>query len=211
MGGCHLIPASDAGLVGQASTTTLARPSATTVPNTPIPVPTRPGRATRDRVKAHPAVAATSSTPALPETLTLPRLGISMPVVPTRLNGDGQMRMPDRPSTIGWYSYGPAPGSAAGSAGLAGHVDSREYGVGPLQWLSQARVGDRVVVDTTRGRQTFVVEQVELLAKQGLNHDALFERTGPARLRVVTCGGAYRPTRGGYQDNVVVSARRRRS
>ena len=31
---------------------------------------------------------------------------------------------------------------------------------------------------------------------------------GAPRLHLVTCGGPYLPDRGGYQDNVVVSAQR---
>ncbi len=214
IGGLQLLtlPAADfagGSLVEQSQSSALASPlpSPTSRSSSTGATPARP--AVRVAVKARPATAERMRDPDTPEHLTLTRLGLSMPIVPTQLNARGQMRMPDRPSTIGWYSYGPVPGAAAGSAVLAGHVDTREYGIGPLAGLAEAKVGDRLVVDGAKGRQTFVVERVQLLAKQGLDYDTLFRRDGPGRLRVVTCGGAYRPDRGGYQDNVVVTAARR--
>ena len=44
---------------------------------------------------------------------------------------DGQMALPPDPRTIGWYRYGAGPGDRVGSVVLGGHLDSREYGVGP--------------------------------------------------------------------------------
>ena len=35
---------------------------------------------------------------------------------------------------------------------------------------------------------------------------SLFARTGPGRLQIVTCGGSYLPDKGGYQENIVVTA-----
>ena len=205
VGGSHLITTPEAALVEQTSVGALAEPSASAT-TAADPVNLQTPHRSQGRVTARPATPPPSTKRAVPTRLLLPRLGVSMPVEATRLNPQGQMRMPDRPGTIGWYAYGPAPGSGAGSAVLAGHVDSRQYGVGPLVKLSQSKVGDRVVVESARGQQTFVVEHVQLLAKHGLDDAALFARTGPSRLRVVTCGGAYLPEHGGYQDNVVVTA-----
>ena len=144
--------------------------------------------------------------PGRPKKLIVSRLGISVPIVATTVDDRGQMELPARPSEIGWYAYGPKPGSAAGSAVLAGHVDSRRFGVGPLVGLQRARPGDVVVVQATSGRLTFEVDRVQLIKKRALDLDQLFDREGRPVLRIVTCGGRYLPRRGGYQDNVVVTA-----
>ena len=115
--------------------------------------------------------------------------------------------MPDHPSTIGWYRFGPAPGAARGSAVLAGHVDSVRYGVGPLASLRRLHRGDRIVViDRRGGPERFRVDQTQLISKQTLALDKVFALGGVPLLRILTCGGAYLPDRGGYQDNVVVTA-----
>lgn len=147
--------------------------------------------------------------PGRPKKLIVSRLDISVPIVATTVDDRGQMELPARPSEIGWYAYGPKPGSAAGSAVLAGHVDSRRFGVGPLVRLQRARPGDVVVVQATSGRLTFEVDRVQLIKKRALDLDQLFDREGRPVLRIVTCGGRYLPRRGGYQDNVVVTARLR--
>jgi hypothetical protein len=130
-----------------------------------------------------------------------------MPVRPTGIRADGEMALPDDPDRLGWYRYGPAPGAAAGSAVLAGHVDSVEEGVGPLSVLTAARPGQRVLVRLADGSvRRYVVVGVERIAQARLPVDTLFARDGQHRLSLVTCGGRYLPDAGGYEDNVVVTA-----
>jgi sortase (surface protein transpeptidase) len=117
------------------------------------------------------------------------------------------MELPANPVRIGWYRFGPAPGSATGSVVLGGHLDSRRYGVGPLARLSKARVGDLIEVRLSDGQIVkYRTEAVRDVDKQTLALDAVFDRSGARRLQLVTCGGPYLPARGGYQQNLVVTA-----
>jgi sortase family protein len=141
-----------------------------------------------------------------PRQLAVPRLSMEMPIVPTKVDGAGAMALPPKPTEIGWYAYGPRPGDPEGSAVLGGHLDSREYGIGPLAVLRRLRNGDVIVVRTTTGRQTFRVTSIRMIRKQALPLRTLFDRDGQRRLRIVTCGGPYIRSRGGYQDNLVVTA-----
>ena len=103
-------------------------------------------------------------------------------------------------------AYGPRPRSAGGSAVLGGHVDSREYGVGPLLGLKQLRRDDEIIIKTTTGRERFRVTTVRLISKQSLDLRNVFKREGEPLLEILTCGGTYRRS-DGYQANVVVTAR----
>jgi hypothetical protein len=97
-------------------------------------LPTSDGqvRQTSD-TRTHPAVQGTPvQEPGLPRRLVIPRLGVKMPIAAVAIDADGAMALPPRLTQIGWYAYGPRPGSSQGSAVLGGHVDSRQYGVGPL-------------------------------------------------------------------------------
>jgi hypothetical protein len=116
------------------------------------------------------------------------------------------MELPARPTEIGWYAYGPRPGSAHGSAVLGGHVDSREYGIGPLVGLKQLRRDDEIIITTTAGAERFRVAAVQLINKQNVDLRNMFKRVGEPLLRILTCGGTYRRS-GGYQANVIVTAR----
>ncbi len=189
-------------LSGEADQLAEPRPEAPTATRS-AEGPTAAKRETRSSTRAAPRV------PGRPEKLTVARLGISVPIVATTVDDRGQMELPARPTEIGWYAYGPRPGSGKGSAVLAGHVDSRRYGVGPLVALQRARPGDVIVVQATSGRLTFEIDRVQLIRKRALDLERLFDRDGRPVLRIVTCGGRYLPERGGYQDNVVVTAQLR--
>jgi sortase (surface protein transpeptidase) len=144
--------------------------------------------------------------PGPPRMLAIPRLDLKMPITSVTVDDTGAMAVPTRPTEIGWYAYGPRPGSARGSAVLGGHVDSREYGVGPLVALKQLRRGDDIVITTNRSTERFRVSTIRLIGKRDLDLRDVFTREGQPLLRILTCGGTYRRS-GGYQANVVVTAR----
>jgi LPXTG-site transpeptidase (sortase) family protein len=137
--------------------------------------------------------------------LAIPRLDLKMPITALTIDDRGAMAIPDRPTEIGWYAYGPRPGSARGSAVLGGHVDSRKYGLGPLAGLKQLRRGDEIIIKTNTGTERYRVSTVRLISKQNLDPRDVFKRDGEPLLRILTCGGTYRRA-GGYQANVVVTA-----
>ena len=144
--------------------------------------------------------------PGPPRMLAIPRLDLKIPITAVTVDDTGAMAVPNRPTEIGWYAYGPRPGSVRGSAVLGGHVDSREYGVGPLVALKQLRRGDDIVITTKTGTERFRVSNVRLIGKRDLDLRDVFTREGKPLLRILTCGGTYRRS-GGYQANVVVTAR----
>ena len=144
--------------------------------------------------------------PGPPRRLAIPRLDLKMPIMAVTVDDTGAMAVPTRPTEIGWYAYGPRPGSARGSAVLGGHVDSREYGVGPLIALTQLRRGDDIVITTNKGAERFRVSTVRLIGKGDLDLREVFTREGKPLLQILTCGGTYRRSEG-YQANVVVTAR----
>lgn len=164
-----------------------------------------------------PAIQIRSATPESPSDVVRPTrvrvdsVGIDAAVDPTGVLPDGTVVIPRDAYRVGWYRYGPAPGSRGGSAVLVGHVDSRTQGPGALYSLRNVQVGDRVVVtvDERAGQRRDIAYRVvarELMEKQRLPFAELFARSGPTRLTLITCGGAYVPDQGGYQENLVVTA-----
>jgi hypothetical protein len=144
--------------------------------------------------------------PQRPVRVSVPTAAIDLPVRPVGVARDGQMQLPPRPTVLGWYRYGPAPGDREGSVMVAGHLDSRRFGLGPLVGLRQVEVGDAVRVLRVDGTVLrYRVVGVARYDRQALPPE-LFSRTGRERLRLVTCGGAYDARRGGYQQNLVVTA-----
>lgn len=183
----------------------VASPSAETA--TPAATPARrPASSARvGRANASLSGAAAEVTP--PVRIRMGSVDIDAVVRPVGIAGDGQMQLPPDPRVMGWYRFGPAPSPGTpGSAVIAGHLDAEGFGLGPLVRLREVAVGDRLDVVLADGTtEPFVVRSVQRFDRQGLPPE-LFARSGPSRLRVITCGGEYLPKAGGYQQNLVVTA-----
>ena len=156
------------------------------------------------------ATAAAASDPgnvAPPARIRLPSLGVDTAVVAVGVDARGEMAVPEDVKETGWYRFGPAPGSAAGSSVVSGHVDDKVQGRGAFYRLVDLAVGDPVVVTTAAGVDlAFRVSAVRRIPKSALPVDELFARDGPPHLTLVTCGGAFDRALGSYRDNVVVTA-----
>jgi sortase (surface protein transpeptidase) len=139
-----------------------------------------------------------------PARLRIRSIDVDVEVVPVGVVRAGDMEVPG-PSVAGWYRFGPRPGEA-GSSVLAAHVD---YGgrEGAFFRLREVAVGDPVeVAGPGTGSRTFTVTDVAQVPKEGLAAAGAFDRSGPPRLALVTCGGDFDRDRRRYEDNVVVWA-----
>jgi hypothetical protein len=142
-----------------------------------------------------------------PTTLTIASIAVSAPVEAAGVAPDGTVAIPHNAYHVGWYEFGPAPGAAAGSAVIVGHRDSRTQGRGALYNLGAVNLGDQVQVRLSDGKTlAYRVVERRLYLKQGLPWATFFTNQGSPRLTVITCGGAYDPNHGGYQDNLIVTA-----
>lgn len=132
-------------------------------------------------------------------------LGIDASVVDIGVE-DGVVTVPDDVDVVGWYRYGPAPGSP-GSAVLTAHVDSAAQGAGAFFPLRKAEPGAQVTIDLADGSQrSFEVVGRRSYPKDTLPVDELFARSGDPTLTLITCGGAFDPVTRSYEENVVVFA-----
>ena len=148
-----------------------------------------------------------TAVPAWPAELVVPSAGLRAAVVPVGVDSTGAMALPGDVSRVGWYSYGTRPGSPTGSAVLAGHVDSRERGLGALAALRRVSPGDRLAVRLADGRTLgYRAVARETIGKTAMPLRELFARDGGPRLTVITCGGPFDARTGHYSDNLVITA-----
>lgn len=168
------------------------------------PKPARPSGRTEPR-RAPASIPPPSKEDPRPERVRIAGLGETLPIRPVGVAEDGSMELPDDPAELGWYRFGPAPGADRGSAVLAGHVDSREYGIGPLAGLHRAEAGDVITVITTAGPIDYTIDRLRYERRSRLPIKDLFDRSGAPRLVIITCGGPYTPGQG-YRDNLIVTA-----
>ena len=145
-----------------------------------------------------------------PTLLRIPAIGVAAATVPVGLEPDGAMEIPRDVATIGWYEPGEGVGVAPGQIGtavLAGHVDSRTQGAGAFYFLRDLAVGDAITIEHADGTASeWLVTEVIQYPKDELPIDEVFVWTGPPRLALITCGGAFDWTVRSYTDNIVVHA-----
>ncbi|WP_286187581.1 class F sortase [Arthrobacter sp. AK04] len=171
------------------------------------PAPAAPaGPAAIPNIPVRPAAPAAVSAAPAPVSLSVAGTPINMPVVPVGVSGGGAMEIPDAFDLAGWYRFGPAPGAAAGTAVVAGHIDTKSDNA-PFSALKSVAAGTLVQVGR-EGAPTlnYRVVSVELMAKDRFDGSSVFRRSGPHELKVITCGGKWLDERMDYSDNVIVTA-----
>lgn len=144
--------------------------------------------------------------PVAPGELVLP-WGDVAPVDPAGVDGTGVLEVPEDPSRVGWWNGGARAGDPFGGIVLAGHVDSREFGLGVLAPLRDVALGTEVVLADGGSGFRYEVESVTSVPKARLAEGTdVFRQDGPHRLVLITCGGEFDRATRSYADNVVVVA-----
>ncbi len=136
----------------------------------------------------------------------MPAIGVRSELVGLRLNRDGSLQVPQSYGVAGWYSQGPAPGTAGDPAIIVGHVDSTR-GPGIFFRLRQLRAGDRVLVRRTDGTTVlFAVYRTAQYNKATFPAPQVYARRPKPELRLITCTGVFDRSSGHYLSNYVVYA-----
>ena len=145
--------------------------------------------------------------PADPVRIRIPALDVTANVIPVGVDEANAMEIPEDIMKVGWYEFGPAPGSSSGSAVLVAHRDGRVQGRGVFYTLGALNVDDPIIVTDDAGKRLeYRVVARESIPKKKLPIEEVFSKEGAPRLTLITCGGYYDRDNGGYQDNVVVTA-----
>ena len=139
---------------------------------------------------------------AIPRHLALPSLQVDAPIVPVGLQPGGDLAVPDDPHVLGWWQREARPDSRQGTIVIDGHVDTAASGPGALFSLRQLRPGDPVILSTNHGSWHYVIAALRSYPKVNLPAE-VFASTGPPRLVIITCGGAFDHKTRQYTDNIV--------
>ena len=170
--------------------------------------------------------------PLVPTSLDIPVASLHYPngvharITAHPLNSDNSLYVPADPTLVSWASDDAAPGGDHGTTILTSHVNYVINGklvIGALADLDQyakSAIGKIITLGTRQG--TILKYQIvagreyskDQLAASPKLRETLFDQTsafGPAshptgRLLLVSCGGAFDPATGEYEDNVFLYA-----
>lgn len=146
-------------------------------------------------------------TQARPVSLQIPALGVNRNLLAVGLAADRTLEVPpfEKADQPGWYERFPAPGDR-GPAVIVGHVDAPD-GPAVFNKLGTLRTGDEVRVRRSDDlTAVFVVDRVAAYPKDDFPSRLVYGAIDYPGLRLITCGGPYDASDGGYQDNIVVFA-----
>lgn len=174
-------------------------------------IPVLPGLAADvPAVPALPALPARSARQAArqaarPVSLVIPAISVSTSLIRLGLTSAGTLQVPSSASVAGWYTGSSRPG-AVGPAVIVGHIDSYT-GPGVFFRLIQLRPGDQIYVRRADSTTVlFSVTSVQTYSKDQFPARAVYGPTPDPELRLITCGGAFDPSRHAYLSNLVVFA-----
>jgi hypothetical protein len=158
------------------------------------------------------AIGASARGPSLPRSLpvsvAIPAIGVSSSLLRLGVNADGSIQVPSlytQADDAAWYEYSATPGQIGASV-IEGHLDSYR---GPAVFfrLGALRPGDRVDVTLSDGiTAVFRVTGVREYVKSDFPAKAIYDASGYAALRLITCGGAFDQATGHYLSSTVVFA-----
>jgi sortase (surface protein transpeptidase) len=145
----------------------------------------------------------------VPVSVAVPDLGIRATVIPTGLDAERGVIVPEDVMVTGWYTGSQPLGADAGATVIVGHRDSRTQGSGALVSIDQLAAGAIITAMDRDGTvYDYVVQTVEVLDKTRFPAEAprIFAMDGPHRLTLITCGGAFDEAARSYESNVIVTA-----
>lgn len=136
--------------------------------------------------------------------LVIPSIGVDAPIDAVGLDRDGAMAAPATLDRVGWFDRGPAPGQQ-GDAVIDGHLGLPSQPA-IFRQLARLRPGDQIRVVWPNGRVTdFTVSASQVVAAD-TRPEGVFSRSGPARLTLITCSGAWDQAKATYTDRLLVTA-----
>ncbi len=115
------------------------------------------------------------------------------------------MDIPKDPTHVAWYNLGFKPGQA-GSAVIAGHLDTARGGRSVFWDLHNLSPGDKVsVIDEAGTNLDFTISSQTSYPADKFPLQEVFASSGTATLNLITCAGTFAKS-AGYNQRLVVTA-----
>ncbi|RCW77281.1 class F sortase [Saliterribacillus persicus] len=138
-----------------------------------------------------------------PTRIAIPRIQLDAPVVPTGLNEEAQMEVPDNGEEVAWFEPGAKPGEV-GNTVLAGHVDDYT-GPAVFFYLKDLVAGDKIEITGEDGKVfVYVVKKTQSYLTDEAPVNEVFGESNGQHLNVVSCTGLYNKELATHEERLVI-------
>ncbi|HET9780836.1 MAG TPA: class F sortase [Candidatus Dormibacteraeota bacterium] len=136
--------------------------------------------------------------------VVISRIGLDAPIEPVGRDSQGAMQSPSSLDTVGWFDSGPKPGQP-GDAVLDGHFGLPAVPA-VFRNLRALHPGDTIHVSWPDGRGADFRVSSTSTVPAGDQPPGLFASSGPARLSLITCAGAWDQSHRTYTERLIITA-----
>lgn len=166
-----------------------------------VPIATPPSKPTSRSAPRPPKLAADS--------VAIPVQHVRAPIVDYCSIIAGGLEPPPDVHQVCYWAGGAGIDGDSGTTVLTGHINWVGQGTGAFGNLAALHRGETVYTSDTHGATTaWRIERVQHRSKTlGVDPAAFVGRTGPRRLYLISCGGAFDAAELSYVDNIYVLAK----
>lgn len=149
--------------------------------------------------------AAIRAVTAHPVRLEIPAIKVDAKIQEVGVTKKGNMATPNNFVDVGWYKYGPVPGSR-GSAVIAGHVDNGIALPAVFSKLKELKKGDDIYITTADGEPLHFKVTGTTEYDFNAKADEVFTDSSGKLLKLITCSGVWVQKYRTHDKRLVVSA-----
>jgi len=154
-----------------------------------------------------------------PASITIPRIQANSTLIPTGLNADGTLEVPNvyTPEQASYYDRFPMPGdfiadepgqTLSRPAVILGHVNGGGKPGVFARLAELGQFGEFWIKMTDGSERKFIIYKKLVVHKQHFPTDEIYGRVAEAEVRLITCGGKLDRTGHNYEDNIVIFAKK---
>lgn len=144
--------------------------------------------------------------PFTPVRLQVPALYIDATIEIVGRKSDGSMKAPSKFDTTAWFNESAYAGGE-GNTVIAGHLNNALDTSGVFEHLDNLSLGEKIVLLDQNGRgATYVVREMTVYDTNAAPNNLIFAKTGPSRVVLITCNGAWDKGKKSYDKRLVVFA-----
>jgi len=140
----------------------------------------------------------------LPVQIRIPKIGVDAIIEQVGITPQGEIGVPEGPTSVVWFNLGPYPGEN-GSSVITGHYGWKDGVVAVFDNLYKLQKGDKIYIEDDKGKTiTFVMRESRRYDPEADASDVFISDDNKSHLNLITCEGVWNKEQKSYSKRLVV-------